>query len=136
MGTEVAEADEIATVRRMLDAWNRTDFDEVAGLFAVDGIFHSVMRQPISGREAIRRHLGTLQSAKPGNEVHIEIRHIGVIDGLVFAERLDRVVINGKSGQIPAVGIFEVRNGEVAHWREYYDRETLLRETGQLPKQG
>jgi limonene-1,2-epoxide hydrolase len=127
----VNDAEKIATVEKILDAWNRTNFEDVAGLFTEDGIFHSVMRPPLVGRDTIYKHLRTLQSAKPGNEVDIQVKHIGVIDGLVFTERLDKVLMNGKRGEIPAVGIFEVRNGQVALWREYYDRETLLRETGQ-----
>ena len=128
----MTDAEKIATVEKMLDAWNRTNFEDVAGLFTADGIFHSVMRQPLVGRDAIYKHLKTLQSAKAGNEVDIQVRHIGVIDGLVFTERLDKVFMNGRRGEIPAVGIFEVRDGQVALWREYYDRETLLRETGQI----
>lgn len=127
----MTDAEKIATVKQMLDAWNRTNFEDVANLFATEGVLHSVMRQPLVGRDVIYRHLKTLQSAKAGNEVNIEVKHIGLIDGLVFTERLDRVLINGKRGEIPAVGIFDVRNGKVALWREYYDRETLLRETGQ-----
>lgn len=128
----MTDAEKIAIVEKILDAWNRTNFEDVAGLFAVDGVFHSVMRQPLVGRDTIYRHLKTLQSAKAGNEVDIQVKHIGVIDGLVFTERLDKVLMNGRRGEIPAVGIFEVRDGQIALWREYYDRETLLRETGQL----
>jgi len=130
-GTATAGEDKAATVVAMLAAWSRSDFETVANLFAIDGVFHCVMRQPLVGRDAIYKHLQTLQSGKPGNRVDIHIKHIGLVDGLVFTERLDKVLINGKQGEIPAVGIFEVENGKVVHWREYFDQATLLRERGQ-----
>lgn len=125
------DVERIATVERMLGAWNRRDFDAVVRLFAPDGIFHCVMRVPLIGRDAIHRHLMTLQSAKAGTEVDIRVRHVGVIDGLVFVERDDRLVIGGREAWIPAVGVFRVEDGEVMEWREYFDRDTLRRETGQ-----
>lgn len=127
----MAEEDRTATVLAILEAWGRADFEAVANLFSVDGVFHCVMRQPLEGRDAIFRHLQTLQSGKPGNSVDIQVKHIGLVDGLVFTERLDKVLINGRSGEIPAVGIFEVKDGKVKHWREYFDQGTLLRERGQ-----
>lgn len=124
------DVERVATVERMLDAWNRRDFDAVAGLFAPDGVLHSMMREPLVGRDAIHRHLLTLQSAKPGTRVDIRVRHVGVIDGLVFAEREDHLEIEGRRGRIPAIGVFRVDDGQVAFWREYFDLETLRRETG------
>lgn len=127
----MAEEDRIATVTAILAAWSNADFEAVANLFSADGIFHCVMRQPLRGRDAIFRHLQTLQSGKPGNKVDIQVKHIGLVDGLVFTERLDKVLISGRKGEIPAVGIFEVKDGKVVHWREYFDQGTLLRERGQ-----
>jgi limonene-1,2-epoxide hydrolase len=127
----MADENKTATVQAILAAWSSSDPEAVASLFSTDGVFHCVMRQPIVGKEAFSRHLQNLQSFKPGNKVDIQVKHIGLIDGLVFTERLDRVLINGKQGEIPAVGIFEVKDGKVAQWREYFDQATLLRERGQ-----
>jgi len=134
-GMATAEEDKAATVVAILAAWSEGDFEAVANLFAEDAIFHCVMRQPLVGRDAIYKHLQTLQSGKPGNKVDIHVKHMGLVDGLVFAERLDKVLINGKRGEIPAVGIFEVKDGKVMQWREYFDQGTLFRERGQMPSE-
>ncbi|HKX56973.1 MAG TPA: SgcJ/EcaC family oxidoreductase, partial [Xanthomonadales bacterium] len=81
-GTATAGEDKAATVVAILAAWSRADFEAVANLFATDGIFHCVMRQPLVGRDVIYRHLQTLQSGKPGNKVDIHVKHIGLVDGL------------------------------------------------------
>jgi limonene-1,2-epoxide hydrolase len=55
---------------------------------------------------------------------------MGVIDGLVFVERVDRFVYDGKPGAVPVVGVLDVKDGKVQVWREYYDRAQLLKEMG------
>jgi limonene-1,2-epoxide hydrolase len=56
---------------------------------------------------------------------------MGVIDGLVFMERVDRFVYNGKPGEVPVVGVLDIRDGKVQEWREYYDRAELLKALGE-----
>ncbi len=36
-------------------------------------------------------------------------------------ERVDNFDINGKKWQIPLVGVFEVKNGKIAVWKDYFD---------------
>jgi len=127
----MAEECSATVVKAILAAWSQGDSEAVADLFAQDGIFHCVMRQPIVGRDAFHRHLQALQSFKPGNKVEIQVRHIAEAGGVVFTERLDKVCINGREGEIPAVGVFEVRDGKVMHWREYFDMATMARERGE-----
>jgi limonene-1,2-epoxide hydrolase len=124
-----SDADKIATVRRMIDAWNRLDWDLVIDLFAEDGLLHSMMEEkPTAGRTEIGRRIRKL--AEGATSVDIELRTIGVIDGAVFTERVDRFTANGNHGEVPVVGVLEVADGRVTSWREYYDRATLLRGLG------
>lgn len=37
------------------------------------------------------------------------------------AERLDRFLIDGKWSQFPVMGIFELQDGRITHWRDYFD---------------
>lgn len=130
MSETMTDQEKIAVVHEMIAAWNRVDFQAVADLFTEDGILHSIMLEPKVGRETIRKHLTTLRSAQPGSRIDIDIQHIGVIDGLVFTERLDNLFIEGKAGQVPTIGIMEIKDGKVHHWREFYDLQTMRRETG------
>lgn len=59
--------------------------------------------------------------------MQINIKHIGVVDGLVFVERVDRLTVNGVTADVPAVGVLEIEAGKVKSWLDYYDRETMLR---------
>jgi hypothetical protein len=59
--------------------------------------------------------------AEGATEVNIELRTVGVIDGTVFTERVDRFTVKGNHGEVLVVGVLEVADGCVTSWREYYD---------------
>ena len=46
--------------------------------------------------------------------------------GIVLNERDDRFEIHGRWVGLPVAGVFEISNGEIILWRDYFDRETLL----------
>lgn len=119
----------IAVAREMIAAWKAADWRKVGDLFAEKGVLHSMMIEPVVGREAIYQRIAALGKGAPGGVV-LDVAHMGVIDGLVFIERTDRFVYNGKSGAVPVVGVLDIRDGKVQAWREYYDRAELLREMG------
>ena len=58
--TTMTDEEKPHVVRRMVDAWNATDREGIVSLFAPDGVLHSVMQEPLRGREAIRERLGLL----------------------------------------------------------------------------
>lgn len=127
-----SDSEKLAIVRAMIEAWRKADWDRVADLFAEQGVLHSMMIEPVVGREAIRARIRALGAGAPGGVV-LDVRHMGLIDGLVFIERVDRFVYNGHAGATPVVGVLDVRGGKVQEWREYYDRASLLREMGVAP---
>ena len=46
---------------------------------------------------------------------------------VVIAERVDRTVANGKPVDLPCCGVFELREGKIAVWRDYFDMGTYTR---------
>lgn len=122
------DAQKLATVRQMIDAWNQRNWQQVYDLFAQDGVLQSMMLPPTVGREAIQQRIGAL--AKGIDTIELRVRHIGVVDGVVFVERVDDFVYRGKHGAVPVVGVVEVEQGRVKAWREYYDRAQLIEAMG------
>ena len=122
------DAQKLATVREMIDAWNTRNWQKVYDLFAADGVLQSMMLPPTVGREAISKRIGAL--AQDISSIELQIRHIGVVDGVVFIERVDDFVYRGKHGAIPVVGVVEVEQGRVKAWREYYDRTQMIEALG------
>jgi limonene-1,2-epoxide hydrolase len=123
------DAQKLATVRQMIEAWNTRNWQQVYELFAADGVLQSMMlSEPTVGREAIKQRIGTL--AKDISKIELRIRHLGVADGVVFIERVDDFVYRGHHGAVPVVGVVEVEQGRVKAWREYYDRGQMLEAMG------
>lgn len=118
----------VAVVRDILDSWSAQDWARVESLFAPDGVLHSVMSEPIVGREAFAERLRVLHDGLERIQLHIKA--IGVVDGRVFVERVDDFDVNGHHGEVPVVGVLKVEDGLVTEWLEYYDRATLLRGMG------
>lgn len=117
-----------AVFRTMAQAWHEQDWDTCAGLFAPDGILHSVMLEPVVGRDAIHARISKLGA--PNKKVTLHIERMGVIDGALVVQRVDEVVIDGRRGECPAVGVIEFTGDRIARWRDYYDRATLMRAAG------
>ncbi|GIH24348.1 hypothetical protein Aph01nite_26580 [Acrocarpospora phusangensis] len=122
------DEERLAVARDMVEAWNTLDWERVVGLFAPDGVLHSVMQEPLTGREAIRNRLTVLTDGL--ERLSLQIRAMGVIGGRVFMERLDVFDVRGSHGEVPVVGVLTIRDGLVTEWLEYYDRATLLRGMG------
>jgi limonene-1,2-epoxide hydrolase len=123
------DTQKLATVRQMIDAWNTRNWQQVYDLFAADGVLQSMMlSEPTVGREAISKRIGGL--AKDISKIELRIRHIGVVDGVVFIERVDDFVYRGHHGMVPVVGVVEVAQGHVTAWREYYDRAQMIEALG------
>ena len=123
------DAQKLATVRQMIEAWNTRNWQQVYDLFAQDGVLQSMMLDEATvGREAIAKRIGAL--AKDISKIELRIRHIGVVDGVVFIERVDDFVYRGNHGAVPVVGVVEVEQGRVKAWREYYDRAQMIEAMG------
>jgi limonene-1,2-epoxide hydrolase len=127
-GETMDDGKRIAVVREMIKAWNERQWDRVADLFTPDGVLHSMMIQPVVGREAIRARIRGLGAGI--ESITLNIRNIGVINDAVFIERTDEFVYKGKRGKVPVVGVLEIEGDHVSEWREYYDRRELLTEMG------
>lgn len=122
------DAQKLATVNEMIRAWNTRNWDKVYELFAEDSSLHSMMLEPVVGRAEIRKRIAGL--AADISQIELKVRHIGVIAGVVFVERVDDFVYKGNHGAVPVVGVIEVENGHVKVWREYYDRGQMLKALG------
>ena len=49
---------------------------------------------------------------------------------VVLLERLDRHLFGDKWVELPVTGAYEVHNGVITYWRDYFDYATIA---GQLP---
>jgi limonene-1,2-epoxide hydrolase len=128
MSMTLTDEQKIAKGREMAEAWRALDWRKVADMFTPDGVLHSMMVEPITGREAVYKRVSGLGDGL--ESITLNIRHMGVIDGVLYMERTDEFVIRGKPGSAPVVGVLEFEGPLIKIWREYYDRAHLLKAMG------
>jgi limonene-1,2-epoxide hydrolase len=128
MAASLSDEQKIAVGREMAAAWKALDWRKVADMFTPDGVLHSMMVEPIVGREAVYKRVSGLGEGL--ESITLNISHMGVIDGILYMERVDEFVIRGRAGSAPVVGVLEFDGPLISVWREYYDRAHLLKNMG------
>lgn len=121
------ESDNVRIVRDFCAAWRRRDTDELLGFFAADAVYHNMPIEPLRGVDAIRDTVSAF--VVPAEHIEFELLAIASSGDFVFTERVDRFTMMGKSIALPVAGVFEIRNGKIAAWRDYFDLQTWLRQT-------
>ena len=106
-------------VREFCAAIGRKDLDAVEALLDEKVVYHNIGNEPAVGLDA------TLAAVKFQFDMfeHIEFR-VGNLasDGdTVLTERIDVVTANGITAPVPLMGTFEVRDGRIVAWRDYFD---------------
>ena len=104
--------------------YHHPDLDAIVECFTEDAVYLNIPLPQVEGREAIRESIAGFVGAFD----HIEFTvHLQVSNGdLVMNERTD-VMIKKGGGELalPVVGVFEVRDGRIAAWRDYFDLATV-----------
>ena len=115
----------IDTVRRIMSAWDRRDFDEFLGYLTDDIEYHShVGSPPHLGKDAIREFLEAYDGAN--SEVSWRILNFAETGNKLLLEGLVEQIDNetGQAVRIPYMGIFEFRDGRVCAWRDHFQKDS------------
>jgi limonene-1,2-epoxide hydrolase len=114
--------DEVVT--EFCTKWASPDPDELAGYFTEDAVYHNIPMEPVKGRDAIKEFIAGFTAGFDGIDFQV---HRQISDGsVVMNERTD--VMRRKDGgeiPLPVTGVFEVVDGKIAAWRDYFDLATV-----------
>ena len=111
-------------VRGFMAAAEKRDYDAAMEFLADDIEYQNMPLPPVHGKAAVRETLEALLAMCAGSEwvVHRELA-----DGdLVMNERTDRFLLKGEWVDLPVAGVFELRDGRIALWRDYFDLPTIM----------
>lgn len=118
----------IETVRAFIAAWSRLDTDELVAYFTHDGVYHNMPIAPAAGHEHLRSFISAF--LKNWTATRWDVVNIAGAGDVVFVERIDRTMVGDKSVELPCCGVFEMKNGKIAVWRDYFDMATYTRAIG------
>jgi limonene-1,2-epoxide hydrolase len=123
----------IEVVHRFCAAWSdNIGPAELAAFFTDDAVYHNIPLDPITGREAIANTIASFIRPGPPGIEGIEFRVINIAaDGpVVMTERVDVFKLSNKSFELPVMGTFEVADGKIKAWRDYFDMNQFTSRMG------
>lgn len=109
-------------IREFVAAWSNLDADELASYFTDDGVYYNMPSQPIAGRDNVRAFISGFMG--PWESTDWEILNIMAEGNIVMVERMDHTVAAGQNIELPCFGIFEMENGKIKVWRDYFNLAT------------
>lgn len=116
-------------IRQFIAAWSNLDAKQVAEYFAEDGVYHNMPYDSVEGKENIEKFIS--QFIQNWTETNWDIISILSSGNLVMVERLDRTKTRDKSVDLPCCGIFEMKDGKIKIWRDYFDGPTYFKAMSQ-----
>jgi limonene-1,2-epoxide hydrolase len=122
----VAKEDEtpIEIVRRFCAVWSNVDPDEIAEFFTDDAVYHNIPMDPLTGRDTIKSFIAGF--AGGAEQIDFRVRNIVASGDVVLTERVDVFVMPSGKVELPVMGTFEVRDGKIAAWRDYFDMKQFM----------
>ena len=97
--------------------------------FSEDCVYHNMPVDPVQGTTAIRATLDGF--AGSAEEIRWELHGVAEDEhGVVFTERTDSFKFGGKWVDLPVMGTFEVRDGKIHAWRDYFDLNQFTSQVG------
>ncbi len=117
-------ADPIDIVTDFCAAWSTGDLDAILAFFTPDAIYHNIPIAPVQGVDAIRT---TIEGFSAGvDKVEFEVLAIAAAGNAVLTERVDRFISEAKTIALPVMGTFEIVDGKIAAWRDYFDLNQFM----------
>ena len=91
----------VQVVEAFVAAWNRMDLEAILAFLHEDIVYHNMPVAPLHGKPAVSAYLRSRNT--------------------VLTERVDRFTIDGRPVNLPVMGTFEIRDGVISAWRDYFD---------------
>lgn len=107
------------TVTTFIRALERKDLDAALALVTDDVEYDNVPMGKRFGPAGIREALEPFFA--PCSAIDWVIHHQVAAGDVVMNERLDRFEIGGRWIELPVAGLFVLRDGKIALWRDYFD---------------
>ena len=115
-------------IRTFIARLSARDIETAAAMVSADFEYDNVPMGKAFGPDGLRNTLTGFFAMLDDVDWQV-IRQTSTGDmssGTVLNERDDRVNLKGTWHSLPVAGVFEVRDGIITLWRDYFDRQTLM----------
>jgi limonene-1,2-epoxide hydrolase len=105
-----------------VDAWNTLNWDAAADLLTDDVVWHNIPMEKMEGKAVVD---AAMRGMAP-EACNWEMISIAENGNKVLTERVDRFDMpGGKKIDLPVMGTFEITDGKISAWRDYFDLGTF-----------
>ena len=106
-------------VRDPCSALEKHDAEAFRLLLTDDVVYHNIPMEPAVGIDAAVTFLDGFFTMF--DSTTIKILNLAVRGSVVLTERVDTFTLGEKIAPLPVMGAFEIRDGRVCAWRDYFD---------------
>ena len=124
--SEQTAVDNAHTVERFRYALQDSDLDAAGPLLAEDLVYQNVGLPTIHGR---KRAMKLFSSLGGSSAFEVKIHRIAADGAAVLTERTDALIFGPLRLQFWVCGVFEVHDGEITLWRDYFDFFDMFKAT-------
>jgi len=112
-------------VNGFIEAIGRKDQAAAMAFVADDCYYDNVPIGDMTGKDKMLEFLGPM--FKGNGPLKFEVHRQAANGNVVFNERTDSFVIKGKECSLPVTGVFEVTEGKISFWRDYFDNGMFMK---------
>jgi len=106
-------------VKEFCSAIGRKDRAAVEQLLDDNVVYHNIGAPPSVGKEAT---LGAVQfQLDMFDPIEFRLDNLASDGNTVLTERIDFITAHGVTAPVPVMGTFEIRDGRIVAWRDYFD---------------
>jgi limonene-1,2-epoxide hydrolase len=106
-------------VLEFCNAFARHDAEALRPYLSEDVVYHNMPLEPVVGIDATVAFIAGFFGMCDGLE--FEIVNVATRGDVVLTERIDTFRVKQVRGPLPVMGTFEVRDGKISAWRDYFD---------------
>ncbi len=121
-------------VTHFIAAIERMDLDHALSHLTDDCEYDNVPMGKTHGRDGVRDVLAPFLARCDELQwvVHHQVADGSLDNGVVMNERVDRFRIEDIWLELPVAGLFVIRHGQIALWRDYFDLPTFNAQLARL----
>jgi limonene-1,2-epoxide hydrolase len=120
----MSNASPLETVKAFMKLMEPLDYDNAVKLIADTCEYTNMPMGTVTGPAGVRAVLEPFFAPTLENEFRV-LREAAV-GNTVFLERLDRHRLATGWVELPVNGVYEVENGKITVWRDYFDLATIM----------
>ncbi len=131
---QATATDAVAVVKRYFSAVNETRLDDLAAVFAPDGVLHFPVLEPLRGRQAIRNFYAGVLDFYPKRYDDVTQWFTSEQGNVAAYIHFEGQTATGNDVIFDAVDVFTIRDGMIQQLQIFYDSIKVQQMVGTLPK--